>query len=141
MKSKIVLIILLISLALSGCGSTGKSSGSSKSSSHNSNSSSSFSDEKDSDDESYGTDFESTWGDLIEANDGDLVYDTLTSSQRALVHFPKYDPDCVYYVPDGKSYHSVDWCYTLSRSTDIRSTTELDAEDVKGLEPCSKCVP
>ena len=88
---------------------------------------------------SYGTDYESTWGDLIEANGGELVWDTLTPEQQVLVNYPEFDESNVYWVPEGKSFHAVDWCYTLSRSKTILSGT-YDEAISNDLEPCSKCV-
>lgn len=87
----------------------------------------------------YGTDYESTWGDLIESNGGEPVWGTLTPEQQELVNYPYLDKECVYYVPDGEAYHSVDWCYTLERSKNILSTDYDDAVS-SGLGPCSKCV-
>lgn len=87
----------------------------------------------------YGTDYDSTWGDLIKANDGEPVWDTLTPAQQALVHYPKFDESNVYWVPEGSAYHAVDWCYTLSRSKTILSGTYDEAAN-NGLRPCSKCV-
>lgn len=80
-----------------------------------------------------------TWGDLITENDGELEYDTLTDEQQDLVNYPLFDPNEVYYVPNGKSYHSVEWCYTLSNSKTINSCN-YDTAILLGLEPCSKCV-
>ena len=71
----------------------------------------------------YGYDFESTWGDLIDANSEDLVYDTLTPEQQALVNYPYLDKKCVYFVPNGSNYHSVDWCYSLEKSREILNST------------------
>lgn len=87
----------------------------------------------------YGTDFDSTWGALLEFNGGKLPYDTLTNEQRSYINFPKLDSSKVYYVPKGKSYHSVDWCYTLARSKTIYYQSLTDSIS-QGLEPCSKCV-
>lgn len=87
----------------------------------------------------YGTDFESTWGNLIAANGGELVYDTLTPEQQALVNYPYLDKESVYFVPTGSNYHSVDWCYTLENSKEIINCTLQDALN-KRLNPCSKCV-
>ena len=78
------------------------------------------------------------WGDL-EKHEGGRVWDTLTEKQQALVNYPEFDDDCVYWVPKGKAYHSIDWCYTLNRSKDIRSGTLEEAIE-RGLFPCSKCV-
>lgn len=87
----------------------------------------------------YGTNFESTWGDLIDANGGELVYETLTPEQQALVNYPYLDKESVYFVPNGSNYHSVDWCYTLKQSDNIITCTLQDALN-KRLDPCSKCV-
>lgn len=86
----------------------------------------------------YGYDFDSTWGDLI-ANEGRMVWDTLTREQQAMVHYPKLDMYKVYWAPKGKSYHAVDWCYTLSKSKDIQQGPLSEAIR-NGLDPCSKCV-
>ena len=89
--------------------------------------------------EHCGTDYESTWGKLIKHNGGELVWDSLTDEQRELVNYPYLDPDEVFYTPNGKSYHSVAWCYTLSNSETILSCT-YDEAKVKELNACSKCV-
>lgn len=88
---------------------------------------------------SYGTDYESTWGDLIKSNGGDPVWGTLTEEQQALVHYPYFDKEKVYWTPEGENYHSVDWCYTLERSKEIISGTYDEAVGA-GLDSCSKCV-
>ena len=89
--------------------------------------------------EDYGTDYESTWGKLIEENGGEPVWGTLTAEQQELVNYPYLDKECVYYVPNGEAYHSVDWCYTLERSKTILSI-DYDEAISSGLGPCSKCV-
>lgn len=86
---------------------------------------------------SYGHDRESTWGELFDHYG--VVYDTLTSSQQALVNYPRLDHGCVYYVKNGKSYHAVNWCYTLANSKNIQSSSLPFARSYQ-LEPCSKCV-
>lgn len=86
-----------------------------------------------------GTDFESTWGKLIELNNGELIYETLTPTQQSLVNYPKLDKRKVYFVKDGTSYHSVDWCYTLDNVTTLYYNN-IDVAVFKGMEPCSKCV-
>lgn len=87
---------------------------------------------------SYPNTPEEVWGEL-EDHEGGRVWDTLTEEQQALVNYPKLDEDCVYWVPKGKAYHSIKWCYTLYRSKDIRSGTLEEAIEM-GLYPCSKCV-
>ena len=89
--------------------------------------------------ETYGTDYDSTWGDLNEANGGETVWGTLTAEQQELVNFPYLDKANVYYVPEGDAYHSVDWCYTLERSETVLSCTYSEAVS-DNLSPCSKCV-
>lgn len=89
--------------------------------------------------QTYGTDYQSTWGDLIAANGGEPVWGTLTKEQQALVNFPYLDKDHVFYVPEGNSYHSVEWCYTLERSETILSCSYDEALG-NNLGPCSKCV-
>lgn len=86
-----------------------------------------------------GTDYESTWGDLIDANGGEPVWGTLTQEQKALVNYPYFDINKVYYVPDGENFHSVEWCYTLEKSKTIYSCTYGEALDY-GLDSCSKCI-
>lgn len=82
---------------------------------------------------------EEVWGDL-EYFEGERVWGTLTKEQRALVNYPELDEECVYWVPNGKAYHAMDWCYTLWRSKDIRSGTLEEAKKTGKLYPCSKCV-
>ncbi|WP_144437092.1 hypothetical protein [Dehalogenimonas alkenigignens] len=90
--------------------------------------------------QAYGVDFNSTWGDLIQVNGGKLPWDTLTEYQQSLVHYPKFDSSCVYWVDGGYAYHSVDWCYTLSKSSNIRHGTLEEAKAARKTDPCSKCV-
>lgn len=87
----------------------------------------------------FGTDFDSTWGDMISANGGDLVWGTLTPEQQALVNYPYLNPDEVFFVADGDNYHSVEWCYTLQNSEDVFGC-KLSLATGVGLDPCSKCV-
>lgn len=86
-----------------------------------------------------GTDFYSTWENLLDDNGGELVWSTLTDIQRELVKYPYFDSEKVYFVPGGYAFHSVDWCYTLSNSDTIYYCTCDTAYDF-GLDPCSKCV-
>jgi hypothetical protein len=79
------------------------------------------------------------WGDL-EESEGGLVFDTLTGEQQDMVNYPKLDENKVYWTPGGKSYHSVDWCYTLSRSKEVFSGTIEEAIRNGKADPCSKCV-
>ncbi len=44
----------------------------------------------------------------------------------------------VYYVRDGKRYHSSAHCRTLARSKNIQETTLEEAKE-KGLTPCKVC--
>lgn len=134
MRRKLLALLLMLVLALSGCVSSSlrlptptpaPTATPKPSASH-------FSDYY-----YYGYDVQSTWGDLF-AEYG-VVYGTLTSAQRNLVHFPRLSLSCVYYVPGGKSFHSVSWCYTLNKSKDIRHTDLYGAID-RGLVKCSKCV-
>lgn len=83
---------------------------------------------------------EDTWGELEEENGGELVYDTLTEEQQDLVNYPELDKSKVYWTPNGKCYHSVDWCYTLAESEDIRCGTLEEAIAEGKSDPCSKCV-
>ena len=87
----------------------------------------------------YGTDFDSTWGRLIESNGGEPVWGTLTPEQQALVNYPYLNPDKVYFVMGGNNYHSVDWCYTLQKSDEIYYC-KLSLVTNGEMSPCSKCV-
>ena len=82
---------------------------------------------------------EEVWGDLIE-QEGDYIWGTLSEEQQELINYPKLDKDQVYWVPDGKSYHSIEWCYTLSNSDTILSGTLEDAIEKGKSDSCSKCV-
>jgi len=82
---------------------------------------------------------EEVWGEL-EQHEGERVWNTLTSEQRALVHYPRFESGKVYWTPNGFSYHSIDWCYTLSRSDTIRIGTLEEARKAGKTDPCSKCV-
>ena len=83
---------------------------------------------------------EAVWGDLIRANGGELKYETLTKEEQALVHFPPFNANKVYWTPKGHNYHSVDWCYTLENSKKILSGTVDEAIDEGKSSSCSKCV-
>ena len=128
---KKILFLLVFVLLLSGCGY--KSALPSPTKSPASTTKSSFSSSV----SVYGYDRESTWGELFDRYG--VVYDTLTSYQKSLINYPKLNTSCVYYVKSGKSYHSVKWCYTLSRSKEILSSSYSSARS-RGLSPCSKCV-
>jgi len=80
------------------------------------------------------------WGDL-EEHEGRRIWDTLTLEQQALVNYPKFDRDCVYWVSNGKSYHSVKWCYTLNRSKNIQSGSLEEAIKAGKTDPCSMRIP
>lgn len=82
---------------------------------------------------------EEVWGELIE-QEGDYVWDTLTAEQQKLINYPDLDEDKVYWVPNGKSYHSIEWCYTLSKSENIISGSIDEAIEKGKTDPCSKCV-
>lgn len=82
---------------------------------------------------------EEVWGELIE-QEGDYVWDTLTAEQQKLINYPDLDKDNVYWVSKGKSYHSIEWCYTLSKSDTILNGTLEEAFDEGKSDPCSKCV-
>jgi len=79
------------------------------------------------------------WGDLVES-EGGYVWDTLTPEQQNMVNYPKLNKDKVYWTTNGKSYHSVDYCYTLSRSKVIHNGTLEKAMSLGKYDPCSKCV-
>lgn len=82
---------------------------------------------------------EEVWGDL-EAAEGEREWDTLSEEQQELVDYPEFDEDSVYWTPNGKSYHSIEWCYTLERSDEIINGTLDEAFDEGKDDPCSKCV-
>lgn len=82
--------------------------------------------------------YDEVWGDLTREY-GDIIFEALTADQRKLVHYPPLDTDCVYYVKSSKSYHSLDWCYTLLSSKEVFSATYAEAVS-NHLLPCSKCV-
>lgn len=82
---------------------------------------------------------EEVWGDLVE-QEGGYVWDTLSKDQQELINYPKLDKDKVYWVSNGKSYHSIEWCYTLSKSSNIMSGTLEEALENGKADPCSKCV-
>lgn len=79
------------------------------------------------------------WGDLVES-EGDYVWDELTPIQQALVNYPTLDEASVYWVPNGHSYHAIDWCYTLDRSDTIENGSLDEAKAAGKSSPCSKCV-
>ena len=77
------------------------------------------------------------WGSLFKSHGS--IYEHLTPEQQALVNYPPLDKNCVFYARYSKSYHSVEWCYTLKKSEDIDCISFDDAIK-KQLKPCSKCV-
>lgn len=77
-----------------------------------------------------------TWGRLIASERG-FVWSEITPEQTALIRYPICS-EAVFKTPNGKSYHSVNWCYTLIRSKTIDSVAIQEA--MMRLEPCSKCV-
>ncbi len=82
---------------------------------------------------------EEVWGDLIE-QEGDYVWNTLTAKQQELINYPDLDKNKVYWVSNGKSYHSIEWCYTLLKSENIVSGSIDKAINNGKSDPCSKCV-
>lgn len=127
----LLFILLLVSFAVTGCSRSVKviSSPTPKAV---------FSTSRPLSSKSYGYDRESTWGDLFDRYG--MVWDTLTPAQQKLVHYPKLNTSKVYYTPNGTAYHAVTWCYTLSKSKTINSTTLYTARYSKYLGACSKCV-
>lgn len=82
---------------------------------------------------------EEVWGEL-EAAEGEREWDTLSAEQQELVDYPEFDEDNVYWTPNGKSYHSIEWCYTLEKSKEVINGTLDEAFDEGKDDPCSKCV-
>lgn len=82
---------------------------------------------------------EEAWGNLEEA-ESEVQWDTLTEEQQSEVNYPEFDENSVYWTPNGGSYHAVDWCYTLSNSSNIINGTLDEAFDNGKTDPCSKCV-
>lgn len=80
---------------------------------------------------------EKTWGDLFRVYRH--VYGTLTPDQEKLVKYPELDPCEVFFAPNSKSFHAVDWCYTIESSAEI-GFCSLDEAKSRKLKPCSKCV-
>lgn len=80
-----------------------------------------------------------TWGPLLDEYSG-VYRDTLTADQRELIRFPQLDEDRVFWLPNAKRYHAVDWCYTILYSTDIQCGSVAEATTDKKRTPCSKCV-
>lgn len=87
----------------------------------------------------YPDTYQEVWGDL-EKHEGGAVWGTLTSDQQSYVNYPKFDKNLVYWTPGGKSYHAIDWCYTLEKSETIVSGAFGDAIEAGKTDPCSKCV-
>lgn len=52
----------------------------------------------------------------------------------------RLDEDCVYWVPNGKSYHSTRSCVALLKSETICSGDLDEAFSEGKSDPCSKCV-
>lgn len=66
-------------------------------------------------------------------------FGTLSYNQRSLVHFPRFNPNCLYYLPHHNTFHAVFWCYSLDFSPNPLQITLIEAMK-KNLKPCSKCV-
>lgn len=80
---------------------------------------------------------EKTWGELYRVHRH--VYGTLTPEQEKLVNYPAMDASEVFFAPNSKSFHAVDWCYTIEASAEIGFCSLAEAKSRK-LKPCSKCV-
>lgn len=83
--------------------------------------------------------YEEVWGNL-EQSEGGIVWNELTEEQQSEVNYPTLDENSVYWTPKGGSYHSIDWCYTLSKSKKIINGTIDEAINNGKDNPCSKCV-
>lgn len=90
-----------------------------------------------SDPEEYLALYDGVWGDLT-VSEGDIVFTSLSASQRTLVHFPAFSPNKLYYSPDQKLYHSVPWCYMLLGYDGV---TSASLAQLQQYSPCSKCIP
>lgn len=91
------------------------------------------------DPEKYLDTYDAIWGDLTMAT-GDIVFDTLTPEQRALVHFPpRRSNNMVFYIENGTRFHAFPACYTLLAS-EFPSIIDQEKAIEMGLGPCSKCV-
>ena len=66
--------------------------------------------------------------------DGEDYWDAVRPNLQPL------DPNSVYYVPKGKSYHSTDECVALLNSNTIINGTLEEACLAGKSDPCSKCV-
>lgn len=55
-------------------------------------------------------------------------------------NYQPLDSDRVYWVPNGKSYHSTADCVALLKSSDIRHGSLKEAFELGKDDPCSKCV-
>jgi flagellar basal body-associated protein FliL len=88
--------------------------------------------------ETASNNFDDTWSDLIDSNNGKDTSDTTTKEQR-YANYPSVNRDKVYYVPNGETYHSVGWCYTLKDLKTINNCT-YDVAISLDLKPCSTCV-
>ena len=53
--------------------------------------------------------------------------------------YPVVDPNCVYWVPKGEVYHSVDYCPYLNRSDEIKHGSIEEAKREGKNRPCSRC--
>lgn len=85
------------------------------------------------------TTYVEVWG-RLEQSESDTVWNELTEVQKEKVNYPTLHKDSVYWTPKGNSYHSIEWCYTLSRSKEIINGTLDEAMEIGKDNPCSKCV-
>lgn len=79
--------------------------------------------------------YDSYWGDLQDAHGDGIIFRTLTPYEQSLVHYPKIG-EYIYISDGGSTYHSTPYCYSLLRSSVIKTSSLRRYFYV----PCSKCV-
>lgn len=80
--------------------------------------------------------YDSVWGDLQRYHGDGVPFDTLTSYEQSLVHYPEKGSYIYFASKTSKTYHSTAKCYTLLKSNVVSRLATISSR----FEPCSKCV-
>ena len=80
--------------------------------------------------------YDSVWGDLQRYHGDGIPFNTLTSYEQSLVHYPEKGSYIYFASKTSKTYHSTAKCYTLLKSNVVSRLATISSR----FEPCSKCV-
>lgn len=87
--------------------------------------------------EAYIRYYDSVWGTLQRYRGDGIPFDTLTSTERALVNYPIIGKYVYFSSSTSNTYHSIKECYSLLKSENIVSRPSSSRYK---YSPCSKCV-